>query len=124
MDQKELIAELEAMEAVQTHMRGILTEVAYALKGPPAAGQRHTWADLPELAQKLATEHKHLKAWWAEHMDRVSQGYEKVAVDLEEVRRVAVAEGFRMGAAAAIERMEGRLKPLPEPDVIDPDEVA
>ena len=112
------------MESVQTRMRELLTDVAHAVKGPPAAGERHDWGDLPELVHKLATEHRHLKAWWAEHMSRVSEGYDQVAVDLEGVRRDALSEGYRRGVVDTIHRFEGRLRELPEAEAVDFEELA
>ena len=123
MEPKQLVAELRAMEIVQGRMREILTDVAYALKGPAKTSEPHSWADLADVAQKIATEHKHLKSWWQDHMDRVSASFEDVAVNLESVRKEAEVEGFKKGALAVIDRVQNRLKPLPEPDIVDPDEV-
>lgn len=118
MTREELIKELDAMEAVQSRLRGILMDVAHALKGAPK-GEPHDWHDLPELVEKLSIEHRHLKAWWAEHMNRVAAGYDQVAVDLESVRREAEAEGYRKGVVATIHKMQGRVRALPEPDLDD-----
>lgn len=118
MDHTDLEKELAAMDLVQRRMRGLLADIAHVLKGPPRPGEAHDWHDLPDMVARIVSEHKHLKAWWSDHMDKVSAGFEQVAVDLAAVRREAVAEGFRMGATAAIERMEGRLRPLTDPDEV------
>lgn len=118
MTRDELIKELDAMEAVQGRMREILMDVAYVLKGTPK-DTPHQWHDLPELTEKLVAENKHLRAWWAEHMSRVADGFDQVAVDLEAVRRDAEAAGYRKGVVDTIHKMQGRVRALPEPDVVE-----
>lgn len=123
MTRDELLSELEIMEAVQEKMRELLSGVACAVKGPSQGGKPHDWHDLPELVQKLVVEHKHLKSWWQDHLDRTAGTYDQVADAMAATRQASFADGFQRGVTATLQRLEGRLRPHSEPDVVDPDEV-
>ena len=47
---KERDAEIDENEALRDRMSSLLTEMANALKGPPAALSLHDWSDLPKVA--------------------------------------------------------------------------
>lgn len=133
----ELLRELEDMDAVQSRLREILVGVAEALKGRPRPNEAHDWSDLPELAHKVATEHRHLKAWWQDHLSRVGESFDRLSVDMSEVRREAAAEGFQRGVAAMRLLIEQRGAPqlqsgsdlrdtarqLAAAEVVDPDDI-
>jgi hypothetical protein len=123
MARDELLEDIEMLEAVCSRMRSLLADIAVEVKGPAPLDKPHDWGDLPELIHKLVAEHKHLKDWWAEHVDTAAQSYEEMASNMAAVRKVAVAEGFRMGVTATLQRLEGRVRALPDPDVIDAEEV-
>lgn len=111
------------MDAVQARLRGLLTEIAIVLKGPNDPRDPHDWGDLPDLAEKIVTEHKHLKAWWSDHMAKVADGYDHVADHLETIKAESEAAGYRRGVVDTIHRFEGRVRALPEGDAVDPDAV-
>lgn len=100
--------EMAALLTVQSRMRELLVGVAEALKGPTNPRAPHDWADLPEIAAKIATEHRHLKAWWQEHLQQAGRSFEELAVDMAAVRTEATAEGFRQGARAMWEALQSR----------------
>lgn len=110
MSDKQLQKEIKAMEAVQTKMRQLLSDIAYVVKGP----NDKDWGDLPDRVHRLVVEHRHLKDWWARHMQEVADGYAQVAVDLGAVRAEATAAGFQMGVRATLERLEGHVRPTLE----------
>ncbi len=48
----ELVAEIEEYNGIVVMLSDILVRTANALKGAPKPLQRHSWHDLPEVAQK------------------------------------------------------------------------
>lgn len=126
MGRRDLYEELEQLEALQDHLRGLLADIAHAVKGPPKPGTVHEWGDLPEKVRKLVVDHKHLRTWWENHVKNSAEDFERVAVDLGSVRRDAEVAGFRKGVVATLQRLHGIAPELPAADAIvaiEPDEI-
>ena len=49
----EMIESAEEDRALCDHLADILTRVAHALKGAPRPRSRHSWHDLPDVAQRI-----------------------------------------------------------------------